>query len=144
MPAASSLVDDLHKMKAWLTHDLMLFPFTPLMDIAEPTELPLRYPEVLRVAEEFRAMALPNAGGGCVNPLLRASPSKMELKEVARQRYAASDLLRPRELAVLGSESAQIATAREHAREIGQVVIPLIQRRLGANQVSPLSPRCNM
>lgn len=130
--AASPLIDDIYRLETWLSHDLTLQPFALPGDVEGPTDMPLVYQDVLRVAEEFRVLALPTLGEGWVDTLPRVPLSKQELKVLVRQQYEADELLVLRELAVLGSESARIITSLELTREIVQVTMTLLRHRRDA------------
>ena len=126
---ASPLIDDLTTLDTWLQVPIVVMPFALPMETERPTELPLVYGDVLRVMEEFRAMAPPTLGDGWTETLPRVPLSKEEMKQMIKQKHEEDELFVLRELAVLGSESAKIIIELQLTREIVAAAMAVLQRK---------------
>ena len=123
--AASGLIADLQSMGEWLHTDTFLHPFCLREEREEMrgeteggSEGDSNQELLLRLAEHFRTVVLPQQGAGWTESLPRLPLTTEELKSLLSEKEQADEMAVLRELAAMGSTSAEILAYLQVTRPV--------------------------
>ena len=111
--AASPLAADIDRVERWLRVDIWLRPFEPTTALGDAQRITWRSKEILRIANDFRARALPRLGErwGATLPLI---PLTHEVRvELPKPQQQKDEHMARRRLGELESASAAIIVILE-------------------------------
>ena len=116
--AASTLIQDLYTLDQWLHLPLVILPMRLPEEEHRVADLPWIPRELLRMADDFRTLAMPILGQGWAQQLPLIPHTKEEINTAIHKQYEQDELKAIQLLETTGSESANVITKLQLTREI--------------------------